>query len=269
MKQKLLPLLVIFSLLLCSCSSASVQPGDTSGKDDGIKYPEADTHGSNVTYINTEVGMIPISLCDDGYSMLTGENYYYNIENTVDNDLTLSDKKYTLFTDNGTNCGDVSFTDITNNKIKQQPYHALVTSGNWKLCPNLKKTSYTENTADKGYKQFISESFPENFASASDVTVTHIWEYDVDGDNSSDSLVLADTDSYTILAFLSTTLGNKILASSFENDTGFVAYPFIADLDGNGVYTLVTVSGNGLKTVTVYKENTLESDYTVYLPITA
>ena len=71
------------------------------------------------------------------------------------------------------------------------------------------------------------------------------------------------------MVLLSQTLGNKVLASSFEEDDGFVAVPFVADLDGNGAYSLVCVWGNSLKTVTVYKEKTTDTDYTVYLPIDA
>lgn len=269
MKAKVISIILILSVCLFSCTKAPLLPGDTTGEDDGIQYPAADITATTVTYLVTQAGNIPISFCRNGHTKLTGENYYYNLQNIAENDLTLSDRQFTVFTDTGKNCGNVNYSSVCENKITEAPLHALVTSANWKLCPNLKKTSFKQNTADIGYKQYILENFSENFKTAEDIFVTNIWEYDFDADGTNESVVLADSDDYTVMVFLSQTLGNTVLASSFENDDNFVATPFIADLDGNGTYTLVTVWGNTLKTVSVYKEKSLDTDYTVYLPIDA
>ncbi len=269
MKPKIISMILIILLCLCSCANAPLAPGDTTGEDDGIQYPTADLTALTVTYIVTRAGAIPISFCQNAHSKLSGENYYYNLENIAENDLTLSERQFTVFTDTGKNCGNKTFSDITENKISEAPLHTLVTSANWKMCPNLKKTSFSENIADSSYKQFILESFPDVFKTVDDIHVTDLWEYDIDADGTSESIVVANTDSYTIMVLLSQSLGNMVLASSFENDEGFVAIPFVVDLDGNGKYTLMTVWGNTLKTVTVYKESTLDTEYTVYLPIDA
>lgn len=269
MKVKIISIILIISLCLFSCAKSPVTPGDTTGEDDGIQYPAADTTGTNITYLKTQVGCIPISFCTDGLSMLSGENYYYNLQNLAENDLTIGEKKFTVFTDNGTNRGNANFADIIDNKITDPSLCTLVTSANWKLCPNLKKTSYSENTADSGYKQYILETFPDKFASSDEVFVKTVWEYDLDGEGTCESVVVADTDAYTVMVLLSQSMGNTVLASSFEDDNGFVAVPFVADLDGNGAYSLVYVWGNSLKTVTVCKEKSITCDYTVYLPIDA
>lgn len=269
MKVKVISVFLIISLCLFSCAKAPLIAGDTTGEDDGIEYPAADTSGTTVTYLKTDAGFVPISFCTGGLSMLSGENYYYNLQNLAENDLTVSQKKFTVFTDNGTNRGEANFTDVCDNKITDPPLHTLATSANWKLCPNLKKTTFSENTADSGYKQFILETFPENFKSAEEIFVKNLWEYDLDADGTCESVVLADTDNYTVMVFLSQSLGNIVLASSFEEDDGFVAVPFIADLDGNGAYSLMCVWGNSLKTVSVYKEKSIQNDYTVYLPLDA
>ncbi len=269
MKAKVISIILIISLCLFSCAKAPLLPGDTTGEDDGIQYPAADTKGTNITYLKTDAGFIPISFCTDGLSMLSGENYYYNLQNLADNDLTLTEKQFTVFTDNGVNRGGANFADVCDNKITDPTLHTLATSANWKLCPNLKKTSFSENTADSGYKQYILETFPDKFKTADDVFVKNLWEYDLDADGTCESVVLADTDTYTVMVFLSQTLGNTVLASSFDEDDGFIAVPFVADLDGNGAYSLVCVWGNSLKTVTVFKEKSIQTDYTVYLPIDA
>ncbi len=269
MKTKVISIILILSLCLFSCAKSPLLPGDTTGEDDGIEYPPADITATTVTYITTNAGAIPIAFFQNGHSKLVGENYYYNLQNLAENDLTLSDRKFTIFTDTGINRGNTTFASVCENKISEAPFHALATTANWKLCPNLKKTSFSENIADNGYKQFILETFPDSFKTADDVFVTDLWEYDIDADGACESVVLANTDTYTVMVLLSQTFGNAVLASSFENDNGFVATPFIADLNGNGTYTLVTVWGNSLKTVTVYKENSTEVDYTVYLPIDA
>lgn len=269
MKSKVISIILILSLCLFSCSKAPLLPGDTTGEDDGIQYPAADITATTVTYLTTNAGAIPVAFCQNGHSKLVGENYYYNLQNLAENDLTLSDRKFTVFTDTGINRGNIPYASICENKITEAPFHAVVTTANWKLCPNLKKTSFSENTVDNGYKQFIIETFSDKFKSPDDVFITDLWEYDIDADGTVESVVLANTDSYTVMVLLSQTLGNSVLASSFENDNGFVAVPFIVDLNGNGIYTLMTVWGNTLKTVSVYKENSTEVDYSVYLPIDA
>lgn len=266
MKFKILPLVFIFILLLTSCSKSSPHTQNTTGEDDGIVYPETDISGMTVTYILTPDGAVPISVCEGGYSLLTSENYYYNLQNTVDMNADMPNKSYTAFTDSGINCGSVSFDDITAGKVEGESFHTLVTSGNWKLCPNIRKTSYDGN-ADSSYCDFIYQSFPDNFASAADIKVTDIWEYDADDDGNAEAVVLSKTDDYTVLAMLSQTIGNKILASTFVKGSDFTAAPFFADLDGNGAYSLITAWGDTLKTVSVYKENTLDEEYRVYLPI--
>ncbi len=269
MKAKVISIILILSLSLFSCTKAPLSPGDTTGEDDGIQYPTADITASTVTYIKTNAGMIPISFCQNGHSKLTGENYYYNLQNLAENDLTLSDRQFTIFTDTGINRGNSTFSDVADNKITEAPLHALATTANWKLCPNLKKTSFSENIADSGYKQYILETFPDNFKTVDDIFVTDLWEYDIDADGTTESIVVADTDAYTVMVLLSQSLGNCVLASSFENAKDFIAIPFIVDLNGNGTYTVMAVWGNTLKTVTVYKENCFDIDYTVYLPIDA
>lgn len=268
MKFKLVSIILIMLLIVTSCSKSAPTPDSTTGEDDGITYPETDVTGVNVTYIKTPSGLVPISICEDGYSTLSSENYYYNLQSKVDNARLLDQKSYTAFTDSGINRGTVDYDDIIQNEVEENDFYTLVTSGNWKLCPNLRKTAYDKDTeADDGFKEYILESYPDNFKSVSDITVTDIWEYDSDADGANEAVVLANGDGYTVLAFLSSTLGNKILAASFTDEADYVAVPFFADLDGNGIYSLVTVWGGGLKTTSVYKENTLEEEYRVYLPL--
>lgn len=260
--KKILPLILIVLLILASCSVSPKNPSDTTGEGDGIVYPEADVSGTNVTYIITDSGAVPISIVEGGYSMLSGENYYYNLQNTVDMTPDAPQKNFTAFSDSGINLGFADFDKITGDA-----YKTLVTSSNWKLCPNLRKTTFSDNKADISYAEFIFSVFPDNFNSATDVNITDIWEFDSDGDGSNEAIVKAVGDNYCILAFLSQTIGNCILACEFENCKNFVATPFFADFDGNGSYSLCTVYGAGLKTFCVYKENTLDEEYRVYLPI--
>ena len=158
MKLKILPLLLAVLTLASSCSKKTPEiPKNTTGKDDGIVYSEPDVSGTNVTFLFTPSGNIPISVCEGGYSMLSGENYYYNLENTVANSRTLDGKKYTAFTDGGTNIGSVS----SDGKNAGEEYRTLVTSGNWKLCPNIRKTTYTDKKADSSFGQFISDTYKD------------------------------------------------------------------------------------------------------------
>ncbi len=260
--KKILPIILIILLIFTSCSAKPKNPSDTTGKDDGIVYPEADVSGMNVTYVITENGAVPISVVEGGYSMLSGENYYYNIQNTVDMNTKIPEKTFTAFSDSGINLGTVDFENMTGDSFK-----TLVTSGNWKLCPNVRKTTYSEKKADASYSDFIYSVFPDNFQSINDINITDIWEFDSDGDSVNEAVVKASDDNYIILVFLSQTLGNCVLANEFQNCEGYEAIPFFADLDGNGKYSLCTLYGAGLKTFCVYKENTLDEEYRVYLPI--
>ncbi len=265
MKAKLIPVILIFVLLLSGCT-ADTSPQNTTGKDDGIKYPKADVNGTNVIYISTDAGCVPVSICKNGTSLLTDENYYYNIQNTIDNDLTLKDKTYTLFTNSGKNLGQVSLDDIKQNKISSSPLCSLVTSGNWKLCPNLKRTVYDDKQkADSGYYEFINKSFPD----VKNIKICEIFEYDIDGDNDGEAIVVAKANDFTGVALLSQSMGNSVLCSSTANSKDFCAHPFVADIDGNGKYSLLTITGSGLKTATFYKENSTDIDYKVYLPLGA
>ena len=148
--KKLLPLFLVMLLIFTSCALSAKNPFDTTGDDDGIVYPETDTKGKNVTYVITENGAVPISVVDGGYSMLSGENYYYNLQNTVDMNPDIQKKIFTSFSDSGINLGSSDF-----DKIKGDNYKTLVTSGNWKLCPNIRKTTYSSKKADSSYADFI------------------------------------------------------------------------------------------------------------------
>ena len=262
MKTKVISLFLITLLIFTSCSTVPKNPGDTTGEDDGIVYPEADVSGMNVTYAITENGAVPISVAEGGYSMLAGENYYYNVQNTVDMNTDIPTKTFTAFSDSGINLGQCDFDKMTGDS-----YKTLVTSGNWKLCPNIRKTTYSSKKADASYADFIFSVFPDSFQSATDINITDVWEYDCDSDGVNEAVVKASGENYIILVFLSQTLGNCVLASEFDNCDGYEATPFFADLDGNGSYSLCTLYGGGLKTFCVYKENTLDEEYRIYLPV--
>ena len=266
MKAKLIPVILILVLLLTACAAPDSLPQNTTGEDDGIKYPKPDVNGTNVIYISTEAGCAPVSICKNGTSLLCDENYYYNIQNVIDNDLTLKDKTYTLFTNSGKNMGQVSLDDIKENKITQTPLCSLITSANWKLCPNLKRTVYNDDQkADNGYYEFINSEFSDT----KNIKITETFEYDIDSDGNGEAIVVAKANNFTALVLLSQSMGNSVLCESTAKSADFCAHPFIADIDGNGKYSILTVTGSGLKTVTVYKEQSAEADYTVYLPLGA
>ena len=128
-------------------------------------------------------------------------------------------------------------------------------------------SSYSSKKADPSYADFIFSVFPDNFNSVNDVNITDVWELDTDSDGINEAVVKAASDNYVIVVFLSQTLGNCVLANEFQNCKDFVATPFFADFDGNGSYSLCALYGAGLKTFCVYKENTLDEEYRVYLPI--
>lgn len=265
MKLKILPIIIILTLLLCSCSMSNGYNHNTDGRDDGITYPKTDTSGTDVIYIITSVGGVPISICKNGHSSLSDENYYYNLQNSIDNDLTLKDKNYTLFTNGGNNCGNVSIDDIVKGKVKQPLLTTIATSSNWKLCPNLKKTVYTDKTADSGYLEFISQSFPD----VKDIKICETYEYDIDGDDNNEAIVVAKAKNFTAIVLLSQSMGNSILNTSNTNDDNSCAIPYLIDIDGNGKYSILTITGSGLKTATFYKEDCSGVDQKIYLPIGA
>lgn len=268
-KMKLRPIIPIVAalLLITGCSAQDKPNGETPPEQD-ITYEQTDTKGTNTVLLKTRDGMIPISHVVDGKSRLSGENYYYNLQSVIDSESSVKEKAHTYFACDGKNCGSVPYSELADNKIKAQPYEMLITSGNWRLSPSIRYEKYgKKDTVGDGYKQFIFESFPEKFSSVSEINVTDLWEYDIDGDGSNDAVIRAVGDGYTILAVQSPGLGNKILASDISGDASYTAHPFFADIDGDGGFGLITVSGNSFKTVRVYKDRTLEPDYIVYLPL--
>lgn len=242
---------IIAVLLLTGCSQNTEVP-----KTENITYPAADTSGMNVTYIDTGKNLVPISLIRDGNTLLSGENYYYNIENAVNNDDTLGSKKYTSFSHDGKNEGET----VLDSRPKEE---ALITSGNWQLCPDMRYTKFgNKDKVNNEYIQFIAQALPDVYKSAEDVTVSDIWEYDLDGDSANEAIIRINDDSGTLLALMSTTLGNCILDS-----TDGQATPYIADLDGDGEFSVIVISGGSFKRAVIYKEKSCEPEYTVYLPL--
>lgn len=255
MKMRLIHVLIILCLILCGCKGANAPLKSPSG--DTVEYPESDLAGTNVTYVKTESGFIPISVVKNGNSMLSGENYYYDLVNSVENDSTVSEKTFTAFDGEGNNVGAVNIE-----KDSRDPYTHLYTSGNWKLCPVVRRTQ----SQDENYKQFILESFADKFTKPDDVTVTDILQFDIDGDGLDEAAVTAKGDGYTVSVLLSQSLGNKVLASAFDTPD-FDCKSFVADFDGNGDFSLATLSGGSFMKLTVCKEKTADTDYTVYLPL--
>lgn len=256
--MKLKVFIIIAALILSGCSKAP----DNNDKD--IVYPETDITGYNVTYIDIGDRMIPISLVKEGKSALTGDIYYYNLSNSVSNKTELCDKSYTYFSSDGKNLGSVAYAELDSKKIKGEGYNTLITSANWCLVPTLRHLKPEKNKAPAEYMQVPQELMPEVYKSKDDVNITDIWEYDLDGDSSPEAIVRSQNDKGTLLYLLSPTLENHILEYS---DSTVTAIPIIADLDGNGVYSLIKISGTAFKTLTVYKEKSCDTEYTVYLPI--
>lgn len=232
MKSKI-ALCFITMLLFSGC--AKTQPEKQS-----IIYPPADVTGINVTYVDTGKTLTPISLIKDGTSLLSGENYYYNIESTVNNSDGLQGKTYTAFSCTGENNGNVSLDKCPKSE-------ALITSGNWQLCPDMR---YGTKATDE-YREFVA-----------DRNITDVWEYDLDGDGANEAIIRACAENTQAIYIMSTTLGNSIL-----QECEGTATPYIADFDGDGEYSIMTLCGNSFKMVTVYKEKSVEPEYTVYLPL--
>lgn len=267
MKLRLIITAFLALLLITGCSGEKT-PGNETPPEQDITYEQTDVHGTNTVFLKIKDGIVPITHVVDGKSRLSGENYYYNLKSVIDSESSLKDKKQTCFGTDGKNLGSFSFTELEDNKMKAEPYEMLATTGNWRLSPTIRYEKYgKKDTVGDGYKQFIFESFSDKFSSVSDITVTDIWEYDIDGDGSNDAVIRAAGDGYTVLAVQSPGLGNKILASDFENNDKYTAQPFFADIDGDEKFSLITVSGSSFKTVRVYKPCSLEPDYVVYLPL--
>lgn len=266
MKFKLILLISVTVMLLSSCKMNPPSQNDMPPEQD-ITYEQTNVSGTNTIFIKTESGFVPISNVVDGKSRLSGENYYYNLQAVMANEKKLKDKQFTYFGADGKNEGYVTYNEME--KARHSPLEYLYSSGNWKLSPIMRHLTYGKNdTVSDGYKQFIYESFPELFPSLNDVNVTEIWEHDIDGDGTNDAIVKAVGDSYTVLAVLSPVLGNKVVAASTDADKDYTATVFFADIDGDGGFSLIVIGGNTFKTVSVFKQNTLEPDYTVYLPLT-
>ena len=267
MKLKFLLAVLIALLLITGCSKDN-NPNDKLPPEQEITYEKTNVSGTNTIFLKTRDGFIPISHVVDGKSRLSGENYYYNLQSVINSESPLREKTHTYFSSDGQNLGSVTYSEMEDNKIKAEPYSVLVSSGNWRLSPAVRHESFgKKDSVGDGYKEFIFESFPDKFSSTTDITVTDIWEYDIDGDGTNDAVIRASGDSYCVLAVQSPGLGNKILASSFDGDKNYTVQPFFADIDGDGSFSLITISGNSFKTVRVYKANTLEPDYVVYLPL--
>ncbi len=257
MKLKILVLITL--LLLSGCSKSP----DSEIQE--ITYPPADTKGINVTYINTKNGLVPICYTKDGKISLSGENYYYNLKNIISSEQSLKDKAYTYFSHTGKNLGSVNYSELESKLLCNTPCSALITSSNWQLSPTLRYESVKDSkkTAIE-YRQFLTDTYPERFEDIDSVNITDIWEYDLDGDSANEAILKAKDENGIILYLMSPTLSNCVLE---ETGSDFTATPFIADLDGNGKFSLLTVTGDNFKYVTVYKENSMECEYMVYLPI--
>lgn len=265
MKKRLIPILIISVILLNSCA-AKPQPQNP-GQDD-IDYGMPDTSGMNSVSIVTKSGIVPIMYIKNGNVPLTDENYYFDIRSLIESDNAIKQKSFTYFDISGRNIGSVSYDNMGTNKIKPKPYEAIITSGNWKLCPDMRYECYADmkTSQDGGYSDFITSSFSEAFADKKP-NITDIWEYDIDLDGTNEAVVRAMDEGYTVLALLSQSLGNMILASDFESDGKYVAQPYFVDTDANGKFSLMLLSGGTVKTVKMFAENTLKPQFTVYLPL--
>ncbi len=262
MKIRFLICFLICSLALVSCNKPN---NANSSKPDETIYDTPDISGSNVVYVKTNSGYIPICYLKSSNLMLEEENYYYDLQNIVKNDDTLNKKSYTSFDIYGSNLGKTDYDTLE--KDKSDPFSKLFTSANWKLCPSISINDYnSKKHADNSYKQFIFDSFSENFSTLEDVTITQIKHFDLDGDGSNEAVVTAKGKDFTIVALLSQSLGNKILTSAF-NDTSFSAETYFIDYNADGKFALFVMSGNSFKKITAYKDCSVTYDYTVYLPL--
>lgn len=258
MKRKLiLPLMIL--LLLTGCAKG----GETAPSPAPVEYGTPDRTGVNVVWIRTPSGLIPVARTVNGNGTLKGENYYYQLQATVDGDGVIGTKTLTAFDADGNFLGAVADSELQ----KADPYTLLVTTGNWQLSPAVRHTRYSaKEDAGDGYKQFIFESFPDRFGATSDVCVTDLWEYDLDGDGANDAIIRAIGKDCTVLAVQSPALGSRIL-DFYGEEGNYDTCVYFTDAEGDGSFALMTVCGNALKKATVYRPGTLEVDYTVFLPL--
>lgn len=264
MKLKPILSIIVTLFLLASCSKPTL-PND-SNANDGITYPETDVSGINSVYIITQNGPVPLSYSNDGVVPLVDDIYYYNLKNVISSDESVKQKAFTYYDSVGHNLGSVSYPDFESNKKEYNPYTTLVSTGNWRLCPDIRTVTYSDALAPNEYTTFIKESFPNEFASTP-VTVTNLWETDVDMDGTNEAIVKAKGDNYAVIAMLSQTLGNYILCSDFSATQNYVCQPFFADIDGNGKPSIIIIEGDTLKMATVFKECSVTAQYRLYLPM--
>lgn len=254
-------LIVLIILFSTSCKRQTDEPY-ISNSDDNVKYERANTDGINGVYIITDKGPVAIAYTNNGKLNLSGDVYYYNIKNILANEESVKQKTITLFDENGFNKGSLSYGDFE--KTKQPAYKMLALTGNWRLCPDIRHIEYKEKqTLPQEYSSFISKNLKDKTNET--VRITDVWETDLDCDGSNEAVIKAHSDKYTLVALMSATMGNVVIYSDFENKSD--AFPFFADLDGNGKPSLVLLTGSNLKSVNVYRECTAELQYCVYLPI--
>ncbi len=262
MKLKHILLLILVLAMSVSCSKNNIEP--KSNAEDKATYENTNTDGINGVYIITDKGPVPVAYTDNGKLSLAGDVYYYNLNNILENDDGVKQKTFTYFDNNGFNIGADTYEDFKKNA--KNPYETLALSGNWRLYPDLRIMEYDEkNKAPSEYLEFIKESFKDNLGEMP-IESVKVWETDLDTDGTNEAFVKAKTDDYTLLVMMSGTLGKNVLFSDFEKSPCDVM-PFFADLDGNGKPSVLLLSGNELKIVTVFKEGTVNALYSVYLPV--
>lgn len=253
-------LLIILALILISSCSANKGISDTN-KNDGISYPAADTKGTHTVYFPTATGAYPVNISVNGNCILADDVYYYNLTNFLSKDETVKSNTFTVFDANGHNKGAVPFSELEGENCKLESYSALVTSGNWRLCPDMRVVEYNkESPAPTEYTDFLNQNFE-----GKTFEVNKLWETDLDLDGNNEAVFTAISDDTSALALMSSTLGNKVISTCIANSA--VVCPYFADFNGDGKPALAVLSGDGLKTLSVYKDCTLDAAYTLYLPI--
>ena len=251
--------IVLVLLLLTSCS-ANKGVSD-SNKNDGISYPPADTKGTHAVYFPTSCGVYPVNVCVNGNCILADDVYYYNLTNFISKDENIKSNTFTVFDANGHNKGAVPFSELEGENCKLDSYSALVTSGNWRLCPDMRVVEYNKETsAPAEYTDFLSQNFE-----GKQFEIQRLWETDIDLDGNNEAVFTGVCEDTSALAVMSSSLGNKVVATCIAKDG--ILRPYFADFNGDGKSALAVLSGDGLKTLSVYKDCTLDTAYTLYLPI--
>lgn len=264
MKLRIASAILLISVLLCSCTKMT-EPPSKSNVDDNITYETPNTDGINGVYIITEKGPVPVSYTKNGKMSLSGDIYYYNLKNILENDEAVKQKTFTHFDENGCNIGSKTYTDFQNST--KEPYKTLALSGNWRLCPPLRRIEYSEkDKIPEEYKNYFMSAFANQLTQES-LKITDVWETDLDSDGTNEAVIKAKGEGYVAIVLMSETMGNSVLHSHFKQDADYDAFPFFADLDGGGVPSIMLLSGNSLKTLCVYKEKSATVCYCVYLPI--